>query len=168
PEGLKGDKGDTGAQGIAGAMGPQGPKGDTGLQGPEGLKGDKGDTGSQGIAGAMGPQGPKGDTGLQGPEGLKGDKGDQGDPGISGYGIVSNSASYTLLSFGGNAGVISVSCPSGKKVLGGGGKSDYNGNLLSESYPIPTGDGWTIKYTNQSSQTKMITLTVYAICAECQ
>ena len=165
PAGLKGDQGDTGPQGLAGPFGPQG---ETGLQGPRGLQGDKGDTGPQGLTGPVGPQGPTGSTGPQGPAGSKGNNGDKGDPGISGYGIVSKSGSATLLSFGGNAAVLSVSCPSGKKVLGGGGKSNYNGNLLSESYPNPAGNGWSIKYSNQSAYTKTISLSVYAICAECQ
>ena len=165
PAGLKGDQGDTGPQGLSGPIGPQG---ETGLQGPTGLQGDKGDTGPQGLTGPVGPQGPTGSTGPQGPAGSKGNNGDKGDPGISGYGIVSKSGSATLLSFGGNAAVLSVSCPSGKKVLGGGGKSNYNGNLLSESYPNPAGNGWSIKYSNQSAYTKTISLSVYAICAECQ
>ncbi len=173
-QGTTGEKGDIGHKGIDGSTGPQGPKGDTGLQGTTGSKGDKGDTGLQGIAGSTGPQGPKGDTGLQGAAGAKGDTGlqgatgDKGDPGVSGYGIVSKSVSTTLLAFGGNAYALSASCPSGKKVLGGGGKSDYNGDLLSESYPFASGSGWTIKYSNQSAYTRKISLTVYAICAECK
>lgn len=168
PAGLKGNIGEIGPQGLTGSIGSQGLRGETGLQGPRGLQGDKGDTGPQGLTGPVGPQGPTGSTGPQGPAGLKGNNGDKGDPGISGYGIVSKSGSATLLSFGGNAAVLSVSCPSGKKVLGGGGKSNYNGNLLSESYPNPAGNGWSIKYSNQSAYTKTISLSVYAICAECQ
>ncbi|GAB6097043.1 hypothetical protein JCM14469_32970 [Desulfatiferula olefinivorans] len=121
--------------------------------------------GPQGLAGPVGPQGPKGATGPQGPAG---EKGDPGAPGLSGYEMVSRSTSATLLSFGGNACELTVSCPSGKKVLGGGGKSDYNGNLLSESYPAVSGNGWTIKYSNQTAYTRTVNVTVYAVCAECQ
>jgi hypothetical protein len=126
------------------------------------LKGDKGDKGDQGETG------PRGLTGPLGPQGPVGEKGDPGDPGLSGYGIVSTSVSATLLSFGGNACILTVPCPPGKKVLGGGGKTDYNGNMLSESYPAVSGNGWTIKYSNQTAYTRTVNVTVYAVCAECE
>ncbi len=129
PGGPDGPMGPQGSRGPDGPTGPQGIQGATGLQGEQGPKGDKGDTGPQGIQGAtglQGEQGPKGDTGAKGetgPQGPKGDKGDTGPQGpagsgggMSGYERVSSTSSST------ESGTVTqtASCPSGKKVVGGG------------------------------------------------
>lgn len=86
-----------------------------------------------------GPQGPNGATGPQGPSG------------ISGYDIVSQTATASFLT---------VNCPTGQHVLGGG-FSGANGNGLPDTSSVPTAsnDGWTVTQSGFSS------MTVYAICA---
>jgi hypothetical protein len=80
--------------------GAQGPKGDPGSQGPKGDKGDKGDSGAPGA---------------------KGDKGDPGAAGISGRELVHGAETSVNP---GQTGGAQVSCPAGKKVIGGGGGSE--------------------------------------------
>ncbi len=75
-------------------------KGDAGAAGAKGDKGDKGDTGA---AGAQGIQGPKGDTGASG--------------GLLGYEVYAEPQPTV------EAGTFhdsTITCPSGKKALGGG------------------------------------------------
>jgi hypothetical protein len=112
--------------------GPQGPTGTAGPQGPQGPKGDKGDPGSQGAPGIPGIQGPKGD------------KGDTGPPGISGYQRVLGP--YTPNLVPGTAGTATVTCPPGKKVLGGGPDGIVH-LAIDESYAIAD-DQWIIKGLN--------------------
>lgn len=99
------------------------------------------------------PQGPKGDKGD------KGDKGEKGAPGVSGYQVVEATNQFV------NAFVrpLSVNCPAGKKVLGGGVVSTPvggDGPFLSASRPTST--GWTA--TSVRSVMGAWTMTVYAIC----
>jgi hypothetical protein len=82
---------------------------------PAGQQGPKGDTGAQG------PKGDRGDAGAQGAKGERGDKGDPGAAGISGRELVSGAE--TSLNPGQTGGA-QVSCPAGKKVIGGGGGSE--------------------------------------------
>ena len=143
-QGLKGDKGDQGLQGQAGVIGAWkgayaagttyalndvvssggsswisktggnightpgttadwemvAGKGDAGAAGAKGDKGDKGDTGA---AGAQGIQGPKGDTGAAG--------------GLLGYEVYAEPVPTV------DAGTFhdsTITCPSGKRALGGG------------------------------------------------
>jgi len=51
------------------------------------------------------------------PVGPKGDKGDKGDPGLTGLEIVRGSTSYDST----DEKRVSVSCPAGKRLTGGGG-----------------------------------------------
>ena len=90
--------------GTAGTVGPQGPKGDTGAAGPAGAKGD---------TGAAGPQGLKGDTGAVGATGPT------GAAGVSGYQRVVTTLTNPSLAAGGEN-VQFATCPSGKRVVGGG------------------------------------------------
>jgi hypothetical protein len=115
-KGLKGDPGAPGAKGDTGPQGLQGLKGDKGDPGLQGIQGIPGAPGSKGDIGPAGAPGAKGDTGPQGLQGLKGDKGDPGISTLSGYEIVSEQTTFDSSSFKS----IQVSCPPGKRVLGGG------------------------------------------------
>ena len=166
PQGAIGPAGATGATGDAGPTGATGPQGVVGPTGSAGAAGPQGETGPAGAAGAAGPQGetgpvgadsivagPQGEVGPAGIDGIDGTNGENGAPGIdgvSGWEIVTNS---------GTSRPLSVTCPSGKQVIGGGGKnSGITG--LNENYPS-SDDTWTISASGVANTT----LTVYAICA---
>jgi hypothetical protein len=105
-------------------------------------------------AGEVGPKGDKGDTGAQGP------------PGVSGLEIVKNvgPSQSTLFT------VRSASCPSGKRLLGGGavafplGGAYYDDIALVSSYPI-TNTTWQAVASEVNPTTGNWRLDVYAICA---
>jgi hypothetical protein len=75
-------------------------------------------------AGPAGPKGPKGAKGDKGQKGDKGDKGATGTPGISGYEVVSQTFKEVFIEnsggFRGLSEVKTVSCPAGKRAIGGG------------------------------------------------
>lgn len=102
------------------------------------------------------PQGPKGDRGD------KGDKGDQGAPGVSGYEIVTQPTTATTTLF-----TVSVSCPAGKKALGGGVNSNTwslsSGPYVVSSYPNAVGTGWNTRMSFHSASGNA-TVTAYAVC----
>ena len=134
----------TGGQaGAPGSQGPQGPKGDTGQKGP------------------AGPQGPKGPTGPSGPAGPSGAAGTLGPPGISGWQVVTRTESY-------GAGVdaeTQVTCPAGKKPLGGGVAGGIGILLVRQSAPAGAlGDeGWVAEVDNTFN--KATDVTFWVICA---
>jgi hypothetical protein len=133
-----------GPQGIQGPPGPQGPKGD---------KGDKGDTGSQGPAG---PPGPKGD---------KGDKGDPGSPGASGLSGLEVVTSPPLVVGLFDFGHAEATCPTGKTLIGGGGRMGFVGSdagYLEQSYP--SGNTWFVRGHNTGPFIDE-PLVAYAFCA---
>ena len=179
--GSGGEKGDPGAPGKQGAAGPQGPEGAPGPQGSQGPQGEKGDPGPQGPEGpqgpdgSQGPQGKKGDPGAQGLKGEKGDKGDtgpQGEPGPQGpqgetgdpgsigeVRAITNQASWS----GGNqARSISVACPDGSVVTGGGFNLDSGNNSWDVTSSRPSGNGWMVEATGANDTT----VTIYAICVD--
>jgi hypothetical protein len=148
-----------------GPTGPRGLKGDKGDAGPQGLPGEKGDPGAQGEKGEAGPPGPPGPAGPSG---------------ISGYEIVSNDVILNFLQVRRN----SVSCPSGKRVLGGGYYS-WNDNTSGWSpldfiplAPLPGGglnpyvnspsgpSGWVAEAFNGGLDS--YGLRVFAICANAE
>ncbi len=141
---------------CSGAPGPQGPAGPTGPQGPQGEQGAQGPPGDTGPQGA---QGPKGDTGAQGPEGPQGP---QGPAGVSGLQRVQGSA--TSISAGGS-GSSTVTCPSGKKVTGGGGNTPtgVTKTYITDSYPNSALTTWTVYATNTATTSSSITS--WAVCA---
>jgi hypothetical protein len=116
--------------------GQTGPKGD---KGDKGLKGDKGD---KGLTGTTGPTGPAGPTG------------------ITGYQIVTAPSTTGPLFHG-----VTITCPAGKKVIGGGGGvNGVNGNgpWLVSSSPSQDGTSWSIASTKSAGS---IGIVGYAICA---
>lgn len=128
------------------AVGQQGPQGDPGPVGP------------QGPAGPAGPAGPQGAPGPAGPVGPAGPQGPQGVPGVSGYQVVSiindNQSNFEPLS---------VSCPAGKVVLGGGAEALGVNSILNRTSPLPGNTGWIAVGHQPGFST--VGMSVWAICA---
>ena len=107
-----------------------------------------------------GPPGPKGDKGDRGD---KGDKGDTGAPGVSDHQIVTalSPADSSALK------VLTVSCPSGKKLLGGGAiTSPGGGSSAWVYYGYPSNDRtWNAGGTETPGYVGPWTLRAFAICA---
>jgi hypothetical protein len=129
-------------------VGPAGPTGGVGPQGLKGDKGDKGDTGAQGPAGAVGPAGP---TGPAGPAGTVGGT----------FEIRTLVSSFNSTS----PKTVTVDCPAGKRVLGGGGLTSIgNGDVaLYESRPVDS-DTWQVSAAENTNLSSGWTLTGYATC----
>lgn len=133
----------------------------------------------QGPAGPQGPKGPKGDKGPRGDTGARGSAGAAGADGVSGYEIVSQTFKEVFIensgAFRGLSEVKTVSCPAGKRAIGGGSdlgtNATQNGQqrsvLVSLSGPNGTGTGWSVQLFNNevSGSGTSIDLRVYAICA---
>jgi hypothetical protein len=132
-------------------------------------------------AGPQGPQGPKGQKGSKGDKGQKGDKGDKGATGaagVSGYEVVNQAFQGVFIENSGSprglSEVKTVSCPAGKRVIGGGSdlgiNAAQNGQqrqvTVSLNGPNGTGTGWSVQlFNNSTSIDTSIDLRVYAICA---
>jgi collagen triple helix repeat protein len=127
PRGLRGP------QGVDGAQGAQGPAGPAGLTGPQGPSGPRG---SQGI---LGPQGP---PGMPGPQGDPGPIGESGPPGISQYSHVSKNKMMA-----GPNDFVSVTCPPGTKVIGGGASANSARVTFINSQPTADETGWLVTAT---------------------
>jgi len=98
------------------------------------------------------PQGPKGD---------KGDKGGTGATGVSAYEVVQSNLTFTNQFVGSR----NVSCPSGKKAVGGGAftsPQSSTGPWLVGSLPTAGGAGWIAHWSHPTQSTW--TSIVYAIC----
>jgi hypothetical protein len=134
--------------------------------------------GPRGSQGARGPQGPKGSNGAKGPKGDTGARGATGPAGVSGYEVVNATFKEVFVeNSGGMRGlseVKTVSCPAGKRVIGGG--TDLGTNpaqngqqrqvTVSLSGPNGAGTGWSAQlFNNSTSIDTSIDLQVYAICA---
>jgi hypothetical protein len=129
--------------------------------------------------GPRGYRGPKGAKGAKGTKGAKGDTGAAGSNGVSGYEIVTHTFPEAFIENSGSerglSEVLSVECPSGKRVIGGGtdlGTNEgQNGQQRSVSVslsgPNGTGTAWTAQLFNNevSGGGTSIDLKVYAICA---
>ena len=89
----------------------------------------------------------KGDVGLTG---LMGMEGAEGAPGVADYEIVSQSFTVPAADPGFGTITITVNCPSGKLVLGGGIDTgdDLRAIIAQDSYPKADGTGWTLLVTN--------------------
>jgi hypothetical protein len=101
-------------------------------------------------------------------------QGEPGQDGVSGYEIVTNDKS--LENFDYSFGGLSVDCPVGKKVMGGGGAfEDASGNQtgssvaqIRSSAPKADGSGWMIDYELTRPDTYIALVRVYATCATVQ
>ncbi len=135
--------------------------------------------GPQGPQGARGPQGQKGQKGDKGAKGDTGAKGASGANGVSGYEVVNETFKEVFIeNSGGMRGlseVKTVSCPAGKRVIGGGSNLGTNPTQngqqrsvsVSLSGPNGTGTGWSVQLFNNETTGggTSIDLQVFAICA---
>jgi hypothetical protein len=105
-----------------------------------------------------------------GPAGAKGDKGDKGDngaTGLTGVEIVKASSANASPVFA----VVTVSCPAGKKVIGGGASVDplagayYDDVVIQSSYPI-TATSWQAVGSEVNATAGTWRLNAHAICAK--
>jgi hypothetical protein len=127
--------------------GPQGPAGPTG---PQGAQGPAGPAGPQGPTGAAGPAGPSYSLSLSYPSATV------QNPAADQYG-------HSGLDTG------EVACGSGKKVLGGGVRTDSGVQYVNDSYPsdgtgsfAPGQAGWTGTVGNNGTLNHQFV--VYAVC----
>lgn len=132
----------------------------------------------QGPQGPRGPQGPKGPKGEKGPKGDAGAKGPAGAAGVSGYEVVSQTFKEVPVedseSGRGLSEVVTVPCPAGKRVIGGGTDLGTNPTQNGEQRQVtvslsgPNGGGtsWSAQlFNNSTTIDTSIDLRVYAICA---
>jgi len=99
-----------------------------------------------------------------GAPGPKGDKGDAGAPGISGYEIVTRRNDVTNQLFNS----VAITCPAGKKAIGGGGGTaggiiPGDGPYVIGNKPFVDGSGWLVETAR--GQEGGSVLIGYAICA---
>jgi hypothetical protein len=99
-----------------------------------------------------------------GPTGPKGDKGDPGTPGVSGYEVVSGRSLVTNTLYNS----VLVTCPAGKKAVGGGGGTaggiiPGDGPYIIDNMPSINGDGWLVQSARKTEGYSV--LLGYAICA---
>jgi hypothetical protein len=123
-------------------------KGETGAPGPAGAPGQPGVPGLPGPTGPTGPQGPTGASGITGYQ-------------VVGSGTVSVGALQTVRKV--------VTCPTGKRALGGGveGYAILSSSFPGAGYPLDLfGDGWVGDVYNPNLYTSYFS--VFAICAVVQ
>ena len=114
--------------------------------------------GAPGATGEKGEKGERGDKGEKGDKGLNGDRGAAGPPGLSGYQIVSPGT----VTAGPIFQTVTVICPAGKRVIGGGVQGV--GSAFQGGFPSGDGRSWIAGSTKAGSSG----LTGYAICANVQ
>jgi hypothetical protein len=134
-----------------------------------GLVGPTGEPGVTGPTGSRGPTGPTGEFGVPGP------RGQAGAPGLSGYEIVTSSQDVFVNNSGtpsGLSNVITLSCPPGKQVVGGGSNlAGTDKGILRDvrvvvSEPAADGTGWEVQLFNGSTQFDFTgVLEMRAVCA---
>lgn len=102
-------------------------------------------------------------AGPQGPQGPQGPAGPQGAPGVSGLEVVTAQTGFDSLAFKG----VIVSCPAGKKVLGGGASviSPSTDVALSGSQPTSSGTGWHANAAEVNPTASLWLVRAHAICA---
>ena len=113
-----------------------------------------------------GPPGPQGVQGLQGPvgvQGLKGDKGDKGDTGAPGIGGREYVFGAPVSVNPGKVGSAQVTCPTGKKVMGGGGGSE-GANMPIIAMGQINDETWAL--TARNNEASPIDLLAVAVCAK--
>lgn len=169
--------GPTGPKGSTGASGAAGPAGEAGLEGTAGAPGPAGNAGAAGIPGEIGEQGPKGDKGDKGDPGVNGLAGNKGDPGAVGptgpqgpagvSGIANVQTVVATSASNANPGNknVSVVCPEGTKVLGGGFDTSPTTFQIVTLLSIPSGNGWdVVAAPNGLDPTVSWSAIAYALC----
>ena len=112
-----------------------------------------------GPAGIQGPPGPQGPTGPQGPQGP------QGIPGISGLERVVAGAGNKIYARGAVIGA-TATCPTGKKLVGGGAATNNVNIVIMQSYPDLGGNSWQV--IAESTSRQLASVAAYALCAYVQ
>jgi hypothetical protein len=108
----------------------------------------------------QGQPGPKGDPGEPGPPGPQGEQGEPGAPGgLSGYEVRGNAIAVPA----GQRLTATVSCPAGKKVLGGGFFANSEDIVLLEESADFIGQSWSVKARNVGAEA--IALEAQVFCA---
>jgi Collagen triple helix repeat (20 copies) len=122
--------------------------------GPQGPGGGPGPAGAQGPQGAPGPAGTPGPQGAPGPQGQPGTS---GSAGVAGYEIISTHQTLPL-----NGSIeVTATCPTGKRVIGGGYVAPSVLDTASSSRP--DGDkGWHVEFKSNGGNGDA---SAYAICA---
>jgi hypothetical protein len=111
-------------------------------------------------AGVPGPVGPAGPTGPAGPAGPRGPR---GVPGVSGLERVDASTAATSS----NTKSVVATCPSGKRVVGGGARATGSGAAkvsVNESFPDSNGDRWNANGIEVVATELNWALQAYALC----
>jgi hypothetical protein len=163
------------ARDVAGGELPAGPEGPQGVQGLQGLPGTQG---SQGGAGTPGTNGTSVTSSVEPPGANCPDGGSKfvsvsgntfacdgatGPPGFDSTVIVTQAGSVPASSLG----TVSVPCPAGTTVLGGGYEVAPGFETfvnVANDRPQPDGVGWLVRAQNLGGSIPL-PLTVYAICA---
>lgn len=104
-------------------------------------------------------------TGATGPAGPAGPAGAAGAVGISDYEIVSGASA----SGSGTVQGANVSCPAGKKAIGGGATTSVGavgGPMIQRSRPFDNGGGWEATGVESAAYAGNWTTTAWAICAK--
>jgi hypothetical protein len=127
-----------------------------------------------------GPQGARGPKGATGARGKTGARGPAGNASVAGYETVSQTFADLAVPNSGTASglsnVVTVSCPGGKRVLGGGANlgTDPEQTVqhrtinVSLSGPNGNGTGWSVQLFNNATEPSgdaSIDVRVYATCA---
>jgi hypothetical protein len=161
-------KGDPGSQGPTGPTGPIGPAGaDSTVPGATGPTGPIGPAGADStVPGATGPTGPTGPIGPAGPTGPQGPTGATGGPGPASVATIAAGDSLTADS-------VTADCGSGNHATGGGGRSNYEDDVLRASYPSDSAGAavtgtnpqyWTAVFSLALGHTIHAHLVAYAMC----
>ena len=116
------------------------PSGQPGPVGPAGAPGGRGPTGAAGSEGPIGPTGRPGATGPTGPAGATGDRGPQGPRALSGYQLVH----VDSVPMDQTVKTITVDCPPGTLVLGGGQAKSSDLIDIQDSEPSLDHRSWTV------------------------
>ena len=107
---------------------------------------------------------PAGPPGPRGPQGPPGPRGPTGPAGVSG---LERRDAATSTSASDSKSVV-ASCPSGKRVVGGGARVTglgANNVSITESYPDSNGDRWNAKAAEVVATASAWQLWAYALCA---
>jgi len=118
----------------------------------------------EGTPGMDGADGTDGADGAGGTNGQDGADGQDGAPGISGYEQVVHVQTYTDVSDG-QFMTVSVTCPDGKKVLGGGASGFITAfTHLVSSNPSPADESQWGAIFQATRAASTVSISAYAIC----
>ena len=107
---------------------------------------------------------PAGPPGPQGPPGPRGAPGPKGSPGVSGLQRIDAATS----SSSSNSKAVVATCPSGKRVVGGGAQvtgSGANKVSINQNFPDSSGDRWNANAVEVVATGASWQLQSYALCA---